>query len=126
MQTCIHQTARSSLKDGIETILIPITHPNDVNRLVLESQRGTYSVCEWLLNELGRWSELDRVCGLSISTAPSVLVNLELRQPGKQFEAWMAEHHNRYTPTGEELQICSRAWSQEKFTDKHRPYWETT
>lgn len=127
MQTCLHQTARSSLLDGIETIVIPITHPGDLNRLAIETGRGIYSVCEWLLTELGRWAELDRVCGLNVSTGEGVVVvNLELRQPGKQFEEWMGAEHNRFTTEGETLVISDRARRlNEKFTKEHRPYWET-
>lgn len=142
--TCyIDEEAVSSLKDGIETILIPLHDSWDLEDLVFHSKRGgTYDVVEWLLSQLYRSSEIERVCGLSITPLQGgvVQVNLEMRQPGRQLEQWFLEGHrvghyeevgsdilftdSAYIREGPVLKLCGRCLSQEKFTDKHRPWWE--
>lgn len=131
------------MKDGIETILVPITHPHDLERLALEAGRGGYAVVEWLLSYLGRWPDLERVCGLSCSTEPGrVVVNLELRQPGRQIEEWL---HHLKPPVGGDRQIAvltkldngdvtlayedqlwtlsARSLDPTPFWDKMKPWW---
>lgn len=74
---------------------------------------------EWLLTELGRWAELERVCGLSVTVGTPLVVTIEMRQPGKQFEAEMERWGYPVAPI-----LSDRAKSTEKFTDKHQPWWE--
>lgn len=123
----INQDAQSSLQDGIEVILITIRNQNDLNHLAFQTARGPHAVVEWLLSELGRSTEIERVCGLSVSTdGAKVVVNLDLRQPGKQMEAWFL--HPLTSEMEAALRIISgylslRSVSQEKFTDKYPPWW---
>jgi len=145
--TCLlAEKAVSSLREGIETVVVPVTHPSDLKDLVFHSQRGgVHDVVEWLLSQLYRSSEIDRVCGLTVTPLYEnvVQVNLEMRQPGKQIEEWL--RHSLPKPEGNQYTlmyltqtvydlpdvpdvmlpvILARALSQEKFTDKHRPWWE--
>lgn len=142
--TClIRERSASTMKDGIETVLVIVSHELDLKDLVLNSQRGgTHSVVEWLLSQLYRDTEIDRVCGLTITPHQSgmVEINLEMRQPGKQLEEWLLEGHqlgryerigsdilfsdSAYVNEGPVVKLCGRSLSQEKFTDKHRPWWE--
>jgi hypothetical protein len=118
----IRQETVSSLDQGIETLRIPIQDPHDMSRLQLESQRGTYAVVEWLLSELGRSAEIERVCGLTGQTTQGkVIIILEMRQPGKQFEAELERWGYGAIPI-----LCDRAKSKEKFSDTHKPWWLTT
>lgn len=133
--------AKSVLRgDGIEEVIIPIVNGFDLERLAMEAQRGTYAVVEWLLTELGRWTELERVCGLSVTPdGAGVVANLEMRQPGKQVEAWLREHKvgkyaeqlsggvafsdSTYIEGGTIMLLSERSLSQEKFSDTHKPWW---
>src|SRR5216683_130981 len=94
--TCyITEDSQSSLRDGIETVVIPIRNQHDLKDLVFHVQRGgTYDVVEWLLAQLHRQTEIDRVCGLTVTPVQTghVVVELQMRQPGKQLEAWFREH----------------------------------
>ena len=140
----ISEDSASSLRDGIETIVIPIRDSHDLGHLVFHTQRGgAHDVVEWLLSELGRSTEIERVCGLSITPLPDnkVVVNLELRQPGLQMEEWLVGYHLKLSykgpngpveayeilPNGESAylgKLSERALSREQFTEKHRPWWE--
>ena len=141
--TCyLNEESTSSLKDGIETLVVPIHDKLDMESLVFHTQRGgVYDVVEWLLTKLHRWSEMERVCGLSVrQQGNTAVVNLEMRQPGKQIEEWFLEGHRvgRYEERGSDilfsdssyiregpvLKLCGRALSQEKFSDKYKPWWE--
>lgn len=147
MTIYLSEEAVSHLKDGIETILIPVRNGHDMEDLVFHSKRGgTYDVVEWLLAQLGRSTEIDRVCGLTVTPMPSVVaVTMEMRQPGKQLEEWLrqvpqTELDNSLSTVAYITEriykaliredemfcpvLCKRALSQEKFTGKHRPWWE--
>lgn len=155
MTYLLAEKAVSSFKDGIETVVVPVTHPSDLKDLVFHSQRGgIHDVVEWLLSQLYRSSEIDRVCGLTVTPLYEgvVQINLEMRQPGRQLEIWLEQWRNSQAAnrksslaiyTGEYAitatvfeegeggepserigMLVSRALSQEKFTDKHRPWWE--
>lgn len=120
--TCyIAEESQSSLKDGIETIVVPIHDPNDMEQLVFHTQRGgVYDVVEWLLSELYRQTELERVVGLTVTPNHNqVVVNLELKQPGLQMEEWLMRDGR--VDIG---RLSFRSLSKEKFTDKYRPWWE--
>lgn len=141
MTHLLAQDAKSIMKDGIETIVVPITHQHDLERLALEASRGGYAVVEWLLSYLGRWADLDRVCGLNCSIEKGrATINLELKQPGRQIEEWLRDHgecgrFNRL-PNGDvifsdstgihelpTMVLCARSLSREKFQDKIKPWW---
>jgi hypothetical protein len=146
MTVHILEDSTSVLSQGIETILIPIYHQLDLRDLIFHTKRGgVYDVVEWLLSELCRDMELERVCGLTVRPLHDgrVTVTLELRQPGKQFEEclkslpigrtmsveWedddslsLSEVHGMGRSTLGS--ISHRAWTAEKFTDTHRPWWE--
>lgn len=135
----IREDSTSSLQDGIETLVIPIHDPRDIESLVFHTQRGgVYDVVEWLTTTLGRDCDFERVCGLSVrQQGNTFVVNLEMRQPGKQLEKWLSEYLSpglgrflTMTNSGKEVQtdgkmvLCERALSQEKFSDKYKPWWE--
>lgn len=139
--TCLlAEKAVSSLREGIETVVVPVTHPSDLKDLVFHSQRGgIHDVVEWLLSQLYRSSEIDRVCGLTVTPLYEgvVQVNLEMRQPGRQMEQWLRENiipgggrcligsnDGKTVLMDYQVVLCERALSKEKFTDKHRPWWE--
>lgn len=138
--TCyIAEESQSSLKDGIETIVIPIHDPNDMEQLVFHTQRGgIYDVVEWLLSELYRQTELERVVGLTVTPNHNqIVVNLELKQPGLQLEQWLKQYlspgagrcltmNNEGTKVlmDYEVILSARSIGQGKFTDQHRPWWE--
>src|SRR5256885_16089498 len=112
--TCyLSEESVSVLKDGIETIVISIHDPHDLESLVFHTQRGgVYDVVEWLLTQLGRPMELERVCGLSMTPAGNqVTVNLELRQPGLQLEHWLREHEvGTYQTVGSDILFTDSAY----------------
>lgn len=133
----IAEKAVSSFKDGIETVVVPITHAIDLQDLVFHSKRGgTHDVVEWLLSQLYRPREIERVCGLTVTPLYEgvVQINLELRQPGRQIELWLREHGslfispNGVCSTAEDMsdigKLSGRALAQAKFTDQYKPWWE--
>lgn len=129
----IGQDARSTLWDGIETIVIPLQHTNDLQHLALQSERGPHAVVEWLLSQLGRSTEIERVCGLSVGVqGTKAVVNLELRQPGKQIEAWLrvplTGANGEVRDVANALMVLAgylsvRSLSLDKFTEKYPPWW---
>lgn len=139
--TCyIQEEHISRLHEGIETLIIRVRHKHDLEDLAFHAERGgKYDVVEWLLAQLGRPTELGRVCGLSVAQdgAGHVHVTIELRQPGKQLEEWLRKYvgaghgrmltgNNAFTAVmmDGEVVLCERALSREKFTDKHKPWWQ--
>jgi hypothetical protein len=142
----MYEEAQSVLLEGIETVVIPVHNPHDLEQLVFRTQRGgEYDVVEWVLGELSRLTELERVCGLVVTpTQGGVTINLQMRQPGKQLELWVrgikpgmglvisrTNDGSRYFtgsmhPSNAETVLCARAMPQAKFTDLHRPWWEAS
>lgn len=128
----IAQDAVSTLLNGVETIVIPIRDEHDLGSLVTtHSQRGKYGLVEWLLSQLNRPTEVERVCGLSIKEEGGrVVAQLELRQPGKQIEEWLQDISAH--PTQElsaALRIIAGYFSvralelDRKFSEKNPPWW---
>lgn len=127
----------STLKDGIETVEVKITHDQYVQEdLARNLARGRYAVVEWVLTKIDRFSELDRVCGLDARHADggdSMVLVLRLRQVGKQLEAWVGDGHANlafYRDTGEVYRdeeligtLSPEARSNKKFTDDNPPWW---
>lgn len=139
--TCfINEESQSILSEGVERIVIPLHDPHDLEDLVFHTKRGgTYDVVEWLLSQLHRSTELERVCGLTVTPhSAQIVVNLELRQPGLQMEDYIRRAAGypieiiAHEEKGHEVwwygevrgYLSNRAVSQEKFTDTHKPWWE--
>lgn len=94
----LRQSMTTTLKDGIEVVTVHMAKPWQVVRFMWEFNRvdpadAKEHMVEWLMFNLGRPTETDRVCGLTVEPKHdgSVVAILELRQPGKQFEAWLRE-----------------------------------
>jgi hypothetical protein len=134
----IYKDAQSTLQDGIETIIIPITDERDFEQLTFNFQRGgRHGAVEWVLNQLHRPLEIDRVCGVDMQGNKLVL---RLRQPGKQMEAWITEERMKDgrlyllpVVTGNLIcldhldnevgRIAKEALDRKPFTQDNPPYW---
>lgn len=96
MSFLIYKTSQSTLDRGVETILIHLTDQHDIDRLMDEVKKGRHAVVEWLLAELYRQTEINRVFAFSADPQPggAILCTLKLAQPGHQLEVWLAEYGN--------------------------------
>lgn len=138
---------RTSLSEGIETIVIQITREDEFADLTTAFNRGgRHGAVEWLLAQLHRSTEIDRVCGVDMSGNNIVL---RLRQPGKQLEAFIGEAAPwsqlliepdvsfatgeplgfvvcKHSTTGVEWvgKISNEALDRKPFTQDNPPYWQ--
>lgn len=139
MTFAIYKDAQSTLQDGIETIVIPITEQHDLEHLTMNYKRGgRHGAVEWILAQLHRQTEIARVCGVDMSGNKLVL---RLRQPGKQFEEWLKQaegYHlltiqctdemiSTHTHIGTSIGVIVREVLDRKpFTQDNPPYWRKT
>jgi hypothetical protein len=134
----IKASTRSILHEGIETLFVPVEHHLDKSTFGHSVERGTYCAAEWVLHQLGRLADLERVCALNGSTeGGKLVVQLELRQPGLQLEHWLRElprtsiaMHPREdgaisveAPMDHIGVLAARSLDPQKFSEKHPPYW---
>lgn len=128
--------------NGIETILIPLESKRAIAALMFDTRRGgQHGALEFLLTEIGRTEDMDRVCGLAIDPQDNiVLAQIQLKQPGKQLEEWLKDHKmgkyqqmedgsmvfsdSSYITGGPALLLSARAMDPSKWTEKHKPWWE--
>ena len=85
----------SVLESGIETITIPLTEQREIDAVMLNVQRGgIHGLAEWVLTELFRQMEIDRVISVRVHENSVIML---MKQPGKQIEKWMAERQGMYS-----------------------------
>lgn len=83
-------TVRSEWEEGIEHVYIGLVTPIDRNRAKWAMKQGREYLIDWLLGEIRRRTEIDRVCGIkAILEDEPPTIRISLRQPGRYIEHLM-------------------------------------